>query len=118
MKKDTPNSVESPTITDRSDTAVRTDNTSRRSSRLVPVNQIFSVRPDVDLLTLLTHASQNLASLNAIAQDFIHRPDEAQRARAVAMHQLAGLAEMLVDSALSKLGPQYLPAETNQIRCH
>lgn len=118
MKKDTPNPVESPTITDRSDTAVRTDNTSRRSSRLVPVNQIFSVRPDVDLLTLLAHASQNLASLNAIAQDFIHRPDEAQRARAVVMHQLAGLAEMLVDSALSKLAPQHLSAESMPILCH
>lgn len=118
MKKDTPNPVESPTISDRSDTVVLTDTASRRSSRLVPVNQIFSVRPDVDLLTLLAHASQNLASLNAIAQDFIHRPDEAQRARAIAMHQLAGLAELLVDSALSKLVPLQHPTRSNPLLCH
>ncbi|WP_409319101.1 DUF6124 family protein, partial [Pseudomonas sp. KCJK9016] len=90
----------------------------RRGSRLLPVDQILSVRPDVDLVTLLTHASQNLAALNVMAHDLVHRPDEVQRARIVAMHQLAGLAELLVGSALSKLDPLQPPTDSKPVLCH
>ncbi|MDL5599503.1 hypothetical protein QS468_42790 [Bacillus subtilis] len=121
MKKDTPDPSENSPVTES-----RTISTSerpitvarRRNSRLLPVDQIFSVRPDADLVTLLTHASQNLAALNMMAHDLVHRPDEVQRARIVAMHQLAGLAEMLVSSALSKLDPLQQAADSKPVICH
>lgn len=124
MKKAPPNPFESPTaseqttLTDSTDAVTQTASASRRRARLLPVDQILSIRPDIDLITLLTHASQNLAALNMMAHDLVHRPDEVQRARIVAMHQLAGLAEMLVSSALSKLDPLQQAADSKPVICH
>jgi|GEM_PF-6136729 len=121
MKKDPPDPSEhSPVTESRTVSASERPITvaRRRNSRLLPVDQILSVRPDVDLITLLTHASQNLAALNMMAHDLVHRPDEVQRARIVAMHQLAGLAEMLVSSALSKLDPLQQTTEPKPVLCH
>ncbi|MBV4474682.1 DUF6124 family protein [Pseudomonas botevensis] len=126
MKKEDPNPFESATlcesktltISERSNVAEPRGNGRRRGLPLVPVNQMFSVRPDADLMTLLTHASQNLASVNVMTLDIVNDPQGPQRARAVAIHQLTGLAEMLVSSALGKLDPLQLPAEEKPFRCH
>jgi len=121
MKKDTHDPSEDSSVAESS-TISTSDRpipvVRRRGSRLLPVDQILSVRPDVDLVSLLTHASQNLAALNVMAHDLVHRPDEVQRARIVAMHQLAGLAELLVGSALSKLDPLQPPTDSKPVLCH
>ncbi|MCU0119831.1 DUF6124 family protein [Pseudomonas sp. B2M1-30] len=126
MKKDDPNAVESPTIseskaltiTERSRVAERPEKVRRRHAQLVPVSKIFSVRPDADLLTLMAHASQNLASLSVMTLDLVNDPQGPQRSRAVAIHQLTGLTEMLVSSALIKLDPSQSAEEEKPFRCH
>jgi hypothetical protein len=127
MKKPEPNPFDNPmiaesksvTIAERRTVVRRSDGVRRSGNRIIPVNQIFSVRPDADLATLLAHASQNLASLNAMTLDFAIGLEGEHRSKAVAIHHLTGLAEMLVNSALGKLDPlQACAAEPKPFRCH
>ena len=66
---------------------------------------IFSVRPDVDTLTLLSHASETLASLNVMTLDFANKLDGPQRNVALALQQLTMLTELLVNRARDNLDP-------------
>ncbi|WLI11939.1 MULTISPECIES: DUF6124 family protein [Pseudomonas] len=66
---------------------------------------IFSVRPDVDTLTLLAHASETLASLNVMTMDFADRLEGPQRNVALALQQLTMLTELLVNRARDNLDP-------------
>ena len=66
---------------------------------------IFRVRPDVDTLTLLAHASETLASLNVMTMDFADRLEGPQRNVALALQQLTMLTELLVNRARDNLDP-------------
>lgn len=66
---------------------------------------IFSVRPDVDMPTLLAHASETLASLNVMTLDFADRLEGPQRNVALALQQLTMLTELLVNRARDNLDP-------------
>ena len=66
---------------------------------------IFRVRPDVDTLTLLAHASETLASLNVMTLDFADRLEGPQRNVALALQQLTMLTELLVNRARDNLDP-------------
>lgn len=66
---------------------------------------IFSIRPDVDTLTLLAHASETLASLNVMTMDFADRLEGPQRNVALALQQLTMLTELLVNRARDNLDP-------------
>ena len=66
---------------------------------------IFSVRPDVDMPTLLAHASETLASLNVMTMDFADRLEGPQRNVALALQQLTMLTELLVNRARDNLDP-------------
>ncbi|PQP05600.1 hypothetical protein C5612_02875 [Pseudomonas frederiksbergensis] len=70
-----------------------------------PNRNIFSVRPDVDTLTLLAHASETLASLNVMTLDFANRLEGPQRSVALALQQLTMLTELLVNRAKDNLDP-------------
>lgn len=70
-----------------------------------PNRNIFSVRPDVDTLTLLAHASETLASLNVMTMDFADRLEGPQRNVALALQQLTMLTELLVNRARDNLDP-------------
>ncbi|MGF6332788.1 hypothetical protein ABH909_005666 [Pseudomonas sp. BS3782 TE3695] len=70
-----------------------------------PNRNIFAVRPDVDTLTLLSHASETLASLNVMTLDFANRLDGPQRDVALALQQLTMLTELLVNRARDNLDP-------------
>ena len=71
-----------------------TGSNQRKPRRTVPLKQMFSVREDVDTMTLLTHASDLLESLALISANFADECDGSQRHVAVAIKQLSALAEI------------------------
>src|SRR5471030_1229886 len=68
-----------------------------------PVSHIFTILPDVDSPTLLAHASETLASLNVMSTDLADQLEGSHRNVALAIQQLAVLAEMLINRALDNL---------------
>jgi hypothetical protein len=78
----------------------------RKPRRSVPINQILSVAPGVDTLTLLHQASETLASLNAVLVNFAVKLDGSNRVMLGAIQQLAGIAELLVAQARDNLDPR------------
>ncbi|MFW9082834.1 DUF6124 family protein [Pseudomonas sp. P2757] len=76
----------------------------QRRQRL-PLDQILSVRTDVDLPTLLAHAYEMLAAVNALALDFAGELTPPQRQKLMAIQQLTMLAEMLVLRACETVDP-------------
>ncbi|WP_429440131.1 DUF6124 family protein [Pseudomonas sp. BS3782 TE3695] len=80
-----------------------------------PVSHVFTILPDVDTPTLLAHASETLASMNVMTTDLADQLEGSHRNVAVAIQQLAVLAEMLINRALDNLDSP-LPAVTPA--CH
>ena len=68
-----------------------------------PVSHIFTILPDVDTPTLLAHASETLASMNVMTTDLADQLEGSHRNVALAIQQLAVLAEMLINRALDNL---------------
>ncbi|MBN3864624.1 hypothetical protein HCU66_20545 [Pseudomonas frederiksbergensis] len=68
-----------------------------------PVSHVFTILPDVDTPTLLAHASETLASMNVMTTDLADQLEGSHRNVALAMQQLAVLAEMLINRALDNL---------------
>ena len=76
-----------------------------------PVSHVFTILPDVDTPTLLAHASETLASMNVMTTDLADQLEGSHRNVALAIQQLAVLAEMLINRALDNLDSP-LPAVT------
>lgn len=87
-----------------------TGSNQRKPRRTVPLKQMFSVREDVDTMTLLTHASDLLESLALISANFADECDGSQRHIAVAIKQLSALAEIVVCRARDQVVQQGSPA--------
>ncbi|MBU6960913.1 hypothetical protein KRR23_24660 [Pseudomonas sp. CVAP len=81
MKKIPPNPPETSTVSD-------------------PTTHVFTIAPNVDTETLLIHASETLASLNAMTTDLAFELEGSRRHVALAMQQLVVLSELLVNRAL------------------
>ncbi|MGX0888030.1 hypothetical protein AB7M22_000038 [Pseudomonas sp. ADAK2 TE3594] len=120
MKKTTRNPLENP-ATPESETLDR-DQLSKATQRAVsarlrdpkqpdPVSHVFTILPDVDTPTLLAHASETLASMNVMTTDLADQLEGSHRNVALAIQQLAVLAEMLINRALDNLDSP-LPAVT------
>lgn len=75
----------------------------RNPNRPDPVSHVFTILPDVDKETLLCHACETLASLNVMSTDLACDLESSRRNVALAIQQLASLAEMLVNRALDLL---------------
>ena len=76
-----------------------------------PVSHVFTILPDVDTPTLLAHASETQASMNVMTTDLADQLEGSHRNVALAIQQLAVLAEMLINRALDNLDSP-LPAVT------
>lgn len=72
--------------------------------RSVPMGDIFAVNPDIDTPTLLAYASQNLASMRAIATDLITQLEGPHRSKAWTLQRLTVLTELLVNQARENMG--------------
>ena len=70
-----------------------------------PVSQVFTIVPDVDTISLLCHACETLASLNVMSTDLACELESSRRNVALAIQQMAVLAELLVNRALDNLDP-------------
>lgn len=112
MKKTTRNPLETPSLPtsedldpiELSETAQRAVSARLRNpSHPDPVSHVFTIVPDVDTTTLLVHASETLASLNAMTTDLACELEGSRRNVALAIQQLAVLAELLVNRALDHL---------------
>ncbi|AWM91422.1 hypothetical protein DJ564_11605 [Pseudomonas sp. 31-12] len=78
----------------------------RKPRRSVPINQILSVAPGVDTITLLHQACETLASLNAVIMSFADKLDGSNRAMLGAIQQLTGIAELMVNQVRGNLDPR------------
>lgn len=67
----------------------------------------FTLRPNIDTLSLLAHACETAASLNVMSADLARDLESSHRNVALAIQQLAVLAELLVNRALDNLDPPY-----------
>lgn len=112
MKKITPNPPETDTpsepetfdLTQLSQATQRAVSARLRNPKQPdPVSHVFTILPDVDTPTLLGHASETLASLNVMTTDLADQLEGSHRNVALAMQQLAVLAEMLINRALDNL---------------
>ncbi|MFJ2482387.1 DUF6124 family protein [Pseudomonas sp. NPDC087598] len=90
--------------------ASATGATGRNRRRTIPLKQMFSVRDDVDTITLLSHASDLLDSLTQISANFADECEGSQRHIAVAIRQLSALAEIVVCRARDQVVQQGSPA--------
>lgn len=112
MKKVTPNPPESPTDSDPLDSPPLSDITEpaisarlRNPSHADPVSHIFTIRPNIDSVTLLCHACETLASLNVLATDLACNLESSNRNVALSIQQLAVVGELLVNRALDNFDP-------------
>jgi hypothetical protein len=75
----------------------------RNPNRPDPVSHVFAILPTVDKETLLCHACETLASLNVMSTDLADELESSRRNVALAIQQLAAMAELLVNRALDLL---------------
>ena len=75
-----------------------------------PISHIFTILPDIDTPTLLSHACETLASLNVLITEMACELSGTQRSLALSIQQLAVVGELLVNRALDNLDPP--PAAT------
>jgi hypothetical protein len=75
----------------------------RQPGRIDPISHIFTINPNVDTESLLCHASETLASLNAMSTDLAYELEGSRRNVALAIQQLAVLGELLVNRVLDNL---------------
>ncbi|KNH26672.1 hypothetical protein ACS77_15445 [Pseudomonas syringae] len=110
MKKTKP--IENPTLSESEDLDLT--QLSKATQRAVsarlrnpkqpdPVSHVFTILPDVDTPTLLGHANETLASMNVMTTDLVDQLEGSHRNVALAIQQLAVLAEMLINRALDNL---------------
>jgi hypothetical protein len=110
MKKHSPNppdsATESPDLSDLSETTERIISARLRNpNHPDPISHVFTILPDVDTPTLLAHTCETLASLNVMTTDLACELEGSRRNVALAIQQLAVLAELLVNRALDNLDP-------------
>ena len=77
----------------------------RNPNHLDPVSHVLTLRPNIDTPSLLTHASETLASLNVMSTDLACELESSRRNIALEIQQLAVLAQLLVNQALDNIAP-------------
>jgi hypothetical protein len=68
--------------------------------------QIFTVAPGVDTLTLLNQACENLASLTVLIANFAGKLEGSNRKVLLSIQHLAAVTELLVNQARENLDPR------------
>ena len=68
-----------------------------------PASHIFSVIPNLDTETLLIHASQTLAAVDAMSSDLAFELEGKQRHVALAIQHMISLGALLVEQTLERI---------------
>ena len=74
--------------------------------RTATTQQIFTVAPGVDTLTLLNQACENLASLSVLIASFAGKLEGSNRKVLLSIQHLAAVTELLVNQARENLDPR------------
>jgi hypothetical protein len=77
-----------------------------------PISHVFTILPNIDTETLLSHACETLASLNVLTTDLACKLEGSHRSLALSIQQLAVVGELLVNRALDNLDPPGDASET------
>lgn len=104
MKKHTPNPPESPMDSGSFDSS---NPRLRHPHYPDPISHIFTILPDIDTPTLLSHACETLASLNVLTTELACELSGAQRSLTLSIQQLAVIGELLINRALDNLDPPH-----------
>jgi hypothetical protein len=104
MKKHTPNPPESPMDSGSFDSS---NPRLRHPHHPDPISHIFTILPDIDTPTLLSHACETLASLNVLTTELACELSGAQRSLTLSIQQLAVIGELLINRALDNLDPPH-----------
>ncbi|KJZ40765.1 DUF6124 family protein [Pseudomonas fluorescens] len=109
MKKITP---EKPTTSESLDPIKLSEATERTVSKRLrnpthadPVSHVFTILPNIDTESLLSHACETLASLNVLTTDLACKLEGSNRSLALSIQQLAVIGELLINRALDNLDP-------------
>ena len=114
MKKHSPNppdaspdlAPDTPELSKLSDITEPLVSARLRNPRLPdPISHVFTILPDIDTPSLLAHACETLASINVMSTDLACDLESSRRNVALAIQQLAVVAELLVNRALDNLDP-------------
>jgi hypothetical protein len=110
MKKITPNPPETSTASDPLDelseaTQRAVSKRLRNPNHADPISHVFTILPNVDTETLLSHACETLGSLNVLTTDLACVLEGSHRSFALSIQQLAVVGELLVNRALDNLDP-------------
>lgn len=70
-----------------------------------PISHVFTLLPNLNTETLLSHACETLASLNVLVTDLACKLESSNRNVALSIQQLAVVAELLVNRALDTIDP-------------
>lgn len=70
-----------------------------------PISHVFTILPNIDTETLLSHACETLASLNVLTTDLACALEGSNRNLALSIQQMAIVGELLVNRALDNLDP-------------
>jgi hypothetical protein len=109
MKKITPNPPETPMDSDAVKLSEATEQAVSKRLRNPnypdPISHVFTILPDIDTETLLSHACETLASLNALTTDLACNLEGSNRSLALSIQQLAVIGELLINRALDNLDP-------------
>jgi hypothetical protein len=110
MKKITPNPPETSTVSDPLDELSKATQRTvskrlRNPNHADPISHVFTILPNVNTETLLSHACETLASLNVLTTDLACELEGSHRSLALSIQQLAVVGELLVNRALDNLEP-------------
>ncbi|OOG11427.1 DUF6124 family protein [Pseudomonas sp. C9] len=109
MKKITPNppetSMDSDSLKLFEATERATSKRLRNPTHADPVSHVFTILPNIDTESLLSHACETLASLNVLTTDLACKLEGSNRSLALSIQQLAVIGELLINRALDNLDP-------------
>ncbi|KDD68620.1 DUF6124 family protein [Pseudomonas mandelii] len=110
MKKFSKHQPQTPTDADHSGPAKPCETAkgavTRSPGRPATTQQVFTVAPGVDTLTLLNQACENLASLNVLIASFAGILEGSNRKVLLSIQHLAAVTELLVNQARENLDPR------------
>lgn len=77
----------------------------RNPNHADPISHVFTILPNIDTASLLSHACETLASLNVLTTDLACNLEGSNRSLALSIQQLAVVGELLINRALDNLDP-------------
>ncbi|PNB71940.1 hypothetical protein C1X64_22675 [Pseudomonas sp. GW456-E7] len=105
MVKPTPNPPESEADTNQRASGLHLKPAILKNNAPHNPSTMFTIAPNIDTESLLTHACESLASVSVMASDFATFLDGPQRSMLLGIQQVIMLADLAVNRALDNVAP-------------